>query len=58
MAAVGTYLRTGDTDALDQFEGKKIAGRRLITDPEMLSSLAQAGALEMDSIYAVPESFS
>ena len=56
MSAVGMYLRTGKTDALDQFEGQTIAGHRLITDPETLSYLAQAGELQMDQIYSLPES--
>ena len=58
MSAVGQYLRTGNTDALDEFEGQSIAGHRLITDPETLNSLAEAGALQLDTIYAVPESSS
>ncbi len=58
MSAVGKYLRTGDTDALGEFEGQSIAGHLLITDPEQLSSLAQAGALQLDQIYALPESSS
>src|SRR5580693_142642 len=56
MSAVGKYLRTGHTDALDQFEGQSIAGHFLITDPDALSSLAQGGALQLDEIYAIPES--
>ena len=56
MSAVGNYLRTGDTDALEEFEGQSIAGHRLITDPDTLSSLAQAGSLQLEDIYAVPES--
>lgn len=55
MSAVGKYLRTGDVKALAKFEGKSIGGHPLITDPELLSSLAQAGALTLDEIYAVPE---
>jgi hypothetical protein len=55
MSAVGKYLRTGNTDELDKFEGRSIAGHRLITDPDTLSSLAQAGALQLDEIYAMPE---
>jgi hypothetical protein len=43
MSAVGKYLRTGKTDALEEFAGQSIAGHPLITDPEQLSSLAQAG---------------
>jgi hypothetical protein len=58
MSAVGQFLRTGNTDALDDFEGQSIAGHSLITDPETLSSLAQAGALQLDEIYALPESSS
>jgi len=55
MSAVGRYLRTGDVAGLAEFEGKSIAGHVLITDPEILSSLAHAGALTLDEIYAVPE---
>jgi lambda repressor-like predicted transcriptional regulator len=58
MAAVGKYLRTGDSDSLDEFRGKSIGGHLLITDPDTLGSLAQAGALQLDEIYAVPESSS
>jgi hypothetical protein len=58
MSAVGKYVRTGETAALEKFEGQSISGHRLITDPEMLSSLAQAGALTLDEIYAMPESSS
>lgn len=55
MSAVGKYLRTGDVDGLTKFEGKSIGGHTLITDPDLLSSLAQAGALTLDEIYALPE---
>ena len=58
MSAVGKYLRTGDVDALAEFQGKSIAGHALITDPEVLGSLAQAGALTLDEIYATPEASS
>jgi len=58
MSAVSKYLRTGDVDGLAQFEGQSIAGHVLITDPDLLSSLAQAGALTLDEIYAVPEASS
>lgn len=53
---INRYLRTGDTSGLRPFEGKKIrVGRErieLITDPTTLSSLAQAGALRVDQLYA------
>lgn len=58
MSAVGKYLITGDASGLEEFEGQSIAGHNLITDPDTLSSLAQAGALELDRIYAPPESSS
>jgi hypothetical protein len=58
MSAVGTFLRTGETEDLDEFEGMSIAGHPLITDPDMLTSLADAGVLQLDSIYALPESSS
>jgi lambda repressor-like predicted transcriptional regulator len=58
MSAVGKYLRSGDVAALSAFEGKSISGHALISDPDMLSSLAQAGALTLDEIYATPEASS
>ncbi len=58
MSAVGKFLRSGSTDALAEFEGQSIAGHPLITNAEMLTSLAQAGALQLDEIYASPESSS
>jgi len=58
MSAVGKYLRTGDVEGLAKFEGKSIGGHALITDPDFLSSLAQAGALTLDEIYAIPEASS
>jgi Lhr-like helicase len=58
MSAVGKYVRSGDTDPLSKFKGKSIGGHVLITDPDTLSALAQAGALTLDEIYALPESSS
>jgi hypothetical protein len=58
MSAVGQYLKTGSTDALRKFEGLSIGGHRLITDPTTLNYLAEGGALQLDSIYALPESSS
>ena len=58
MSAVAKYLRTGDTEALMVFEGESIGGHALITDPGTLGSLAQAGALQLDEIYALPEASS
>lgn len=58
MSAVSKYLRMGDIDGLAEFEGQTIAGHALITDADILSSLAQAGALTLDEIYTVPEASS
>ncbi len=58
MSAVGRYLRTGDAELLGEFEGKSIGGHLLITDTDILNHLAQAGALQLDEIYALPESSS
>jgi len=58
MSAVSKYLRTGNSEGLERFQGKAIGGHTLITDPDMLSSLAQAGALTLEEIYAVPEATS
>jgi hypothetical protein len=54
MSAVGQYVRTGDTEALKEFDGKTISGNPLITDPQTLTVLAQAGSLQLDQIYALP----
>jgi hypothetical protein len=58
MSVVGKYLRTGDTTGLSEFEGKSISGHTLLTDPSALSSLAEAGALQLEGIYSLPESAS
>jgi hypothetical protein len=58
MSAVGRYLRTGDSAGLEEFEGESIAGHLLITDEHVLTSLAEAGSVQLDSIYAPPESSS
>jgi hypothetical protein len=58
MSAVGKYLRTGNSSALDEFEGQSIAGHSLITDADTLRALAEAGSLQLDEIYALPGSSS
>jgi hypothetical protein len=54
--AVAVYLRTGKLSQLERFKGKTIRVRgneiELITDPGTLSVLAQAGALQLDQLYA------
>jgi hypothetical protein len=55
LATVGNFLRTGKTEALSEFEGLVIAKHTLITDPELLSALAQANALQIEDIYVTSE---
>jgi DNA-binding CsgD family transcriptional regulator len=45
------FLRTGDTTALRRFEGKKIAGHTLVTDPQLLTALAEQGD-SFDQLYS------
>jgi hypothetical protein len=56
LNAIALYLRKGDASRLKRFKGKTVGvrGRKieLITDPEALSSLALAGALQFDQLYA------
>jgi hypothetical protein len=56
LNAIALYLRKGDTSKLERFKGKTIRVRgqkiELITDPETLSGLALAGALQFDQLYA------
>jgi hypothetical protein len=56
LNAIALYLRKGDTSKLERFQGKTIRVRgqklELITDPSTLSSLALAGALQFDQLYA------
>jgi hypothetical protein len=60
MSAVGQYLKTGNTDALQEFHGQSIGSghRPLITDPTTLNQLAESGSIQLDSIYALSESSS
>jgi hypothetical protein len=42
--------------ALEQYRGKKVGGHELISDYELLSSLAQAGVVgQLDSLYVSPD---
>jgi hypothetical protein len=56
LNAIALYLRKGDASRLARFKGMTVGvrGRKveLITDPETLSSLALAGALQFDRLYA------
>jgi hypothetical protein len=56
LNAVGLSLRKGDASRLKRFKGQtvRVGGKKieLITDPATLSSLAEAGALQLDQLYA------
>jgi hypothetical protein len=56
LNAIALYLRKGDISRLERFQGKIIRVRgqniELITDPKTLTSLALAGALHFDQLYA------
>jgi len=49
--AVDHYLRTGETDELEQFSGTRIGGRRLLTDRDEIERLAAIGELDIEDIY-------
>lgn len=53
-SAVGHFLQTGDVDRLQEFEGRKLNKHPLITDPEILTELAEAGELQLDELYVHP----
>jgi hypothetical protein len=51
LIAVGRFLRTGDTEALKPFVGKRVGGVELLTDPDRLRELADAGLVKLDALY-------
>ena len=50
--AVHHYLATGDTQALQRYKGKRVAGVLLVTDPDVIEHVAHIGELSFESIYA------
>jgi hypothetical protein len=51
LIAVGKFLRTGDTEVLKPFVGKRVGGVELLTDTERLHELADAGLVKLDALY-------
>ena len=51
LIAVGRFLRTGDTEWLKPFVGKRVGGVELLTDPDRLGVFADAGLVKLDSLY-------
>jgi hypothetical protein len=51
LNAVGRFLRTGDTEWLKPFRGKRIGGIELLTDPDRLNQFADADLVKLDGLY-------
>lgn len=51
LIAVGRFLRTGDTEWLKPFIGKRVGGVELLTDPDRLQILAEADLVKLDGLY-------
>jgi hypothetical protein len=49
--AVQRLLYKGETDDLERFEGIRIRGRRLLTDPDEIERHARIGEIDVDDIY-------
>jgi hypothetical protein len=52
LASLNRWAQTGKSYELAPFHGKKIGGFELLTAPRTLRALADAGLLQMDSLYA------
>lgn len=52
LSSVGRWSRTGKAYELIPFEGKKVGNFELITSPQVLRPLLDAGLLQLDSLYA------
>lgn len=53
LQAVSRFLETGEVRHLSAFEGKKVAGHLLETDPDVLESTALSGGLQFEDIYSL-----
>lgn len=51
LVAVGRFLRTGDTEWLKPFTGKRVGGVELLTDPDRLRILADVDLVKLDALY-------
>jgi hypothetical protein len=51
LIAVSRFLRTGDTEWLKPFVGKRVGGVELLTDPDRLSMFADADFVKLDALY-------
>jgi len=51
LIAVSRFLRTGDTELLKPFVGKRVGGVELLTDSNRIHELADAGLIKLDALY-------
>jgi hypothetical protein len=51
LIAVNRFLRTGDTEWLKPFIGRSVGGVELLTDPDRIHLLADAGLIKLDALY-------
>lgn len=51
LIAVGRFLRTGDTEWLKPFAGKRVGGVELLTNPERIQVLGDADLVKLDGLY-------
>jgi hypothetical protein len=51
LIAVGRFLRTGNTELLRPFIGKRVGSVELLTDPDRLRNFADAGLVKLDALY-------
>jgi hypothetical protein len=52
-SAIGYYLDTGDASRLAHFRGKRVAGRTLETDPDVIDIWDRRGELQVEDIYSL-----
>jgi hypothetical protein len=51
LIAANRFLRTGGEAWLKPFDGKRVGGVELLTDPDRLGVLADAGLIKLDALY-------
>jgi hypothetical protein len=51
LIEINRFLRTGDTEPLKQFRGRRIAGIKLLTEPKRIREFADADEVKLDGLY-------
>ena len=51
LIEINRFLRTGDSESLQQFRGRRIAGIELLTDPKRIREFADADEVRLDGLY-------